>query len=275
MQAVQRHPFYWDHEKLKTYAEKTASLSGESLADALAKLQQEEQLDSELFFQKVEENLKEGKIRIVFFMEEAPVELKSIVEFLNNQLDRTELLIVEARQFKKDSLRIVAPSLFGYTEQARQMKKVSSIEIVEKRRSWNRHSVLDHITKTAPKELLAPLQTLLAFIDSNRHLLRDDYGTGQNPSIIIRNDNGDSILYIYTSGTIQLPLSQLAKSYDFVSVKSIVEKFSDRLSWKGNIEPTKYPSLAKKLQVLNTEEQKALQQFLLDLVSQQVVGSDE
>jgi hypothetical protein len=160
--------FYWDHATLTAYAEKTASAGGESLGDALTKLQQEEQLSSDLFFQKMEENLKEGRLRIVFFMEEAPVELKSIVEFLNNQMDRTEVLIIEARQYIKDSLRLIVPSLFGYTEQARQIKQVASIRTSEERRSWDRQSALEYISGNAPKEMLAPVKALLVFVENIR-----------------------------------------------------------------------------------------------------------
>ena len=164
--------FYWDREILKSFSEKTAADTGEALDDALAKIQQEEQITADLFFQRVEENLKEGNVRLIFFMEEAPSELKSIVEFLNKQLDRTEMLIVEACQFEKEGLRVVAPSLFGYTEQARQAKKASVIEPSESRRTWTRSSVVEHITDKGPSELASRVNRLLQFVDQhqNNHL---------------------------------------------------------------------------------------------------------
>src|SRR5262249_51814781 len=35
------------------------------------------------FFEAVERNLKDGEVRIIFFLEKAPNELKNLVEFLN------------------------------------------------------------------------------------------------------------------------------------------------------------------------------------------------
>lgn len=258
--------FYWDHETLKGFAEKTATTGGEALEDALAKIQQEEQLTADLFFQRVEENLKNGTVRIVFFMEEAPFELKSIVEFLNNQLDRTEILIVEARQFKKDGLRVVTPSLFGYTEQARQAKKGSAIGASESRRVWNRSSAIEHIESKGPSGLASRIAKLLQFVDQHRDRLGDGYGTGQNPSILVKNRNGDSLLYIYSSGLVQLPIDSVAKCYSIEEIEAITARYGNTLKWKSKIEPGKYPSLLKKLQSMTDQEETALYQLVLSLL---------
>jgi hypothetical protein len=267
MEYVANGQFYWDCETMKGFSERTAAASGEALEDALAKIQQEEQLTADLFFQRVEENLKIGNVRIIFFMEEAPSELKSIVEFLNNQLDRTEMLIVEACQFKKEGLRVVAPSLFGYTEQARQAKRASTIETSESRRTWSRSSTLEHIASKGPPELASRVRRLLQFVDQHREKLGDDYGTGQNPSVLVKNRNGDSLLYVYSSGIIQLPVPSVTKSYGISELEALTKKYSDRLQWRGKIEPAKYPSLTKKLQTMNDHEEAALQEFVLSLVT--------
>jgi hypothetical protein len=233
----------------------------------LAKLQQDKQLAADPFFQKVEANLKEGNIRIVFFMEESSPELKSIVEFLNKQLEHTEILIVEARQYTKDNMRLVVPSLFGYTEQARRAKASSSSQTSGERRTWNRRNALEHLAKVLPKELSERVEDILRFVDAHQDCLREAYGTGQTPTVVIRNLNGDSILYIYSSGTIQLPVPQIIKTQDFASVRSLAEKYAGTLTWRDRIEPTKYPNLQKKIQSLDAEEQKALKGFLLELVA--------
>lgn len=73
---------------------------------------------------------------MVFFLEKAPQEIKSVVDFLNMQMERAEVLLVEARQYAHNNLRIVIPTLFGYTDQARQIKK--SITITGgRRRHWD------------------------------------------------------------------------------------------------------------------------------------------
>ena len=60
---------------------------------------------------------------MVFFMDQAPRELKSTVMFLNQALTEAEVMIVEARHFRLGDNKFVVPSLFGYTEQVRADKE--------------------------------------------------------------------------------------------------------------------------------------------------------
>jgi len=116
-------PDFWSKEIIREYAKKSAEKSKSTLEDALHALQLGEADTVESFFDRVEENLREGQIRIVFFLEEAPNELKCLVEFLNDQMVSTQVLLVEARQYKRGGVRVVVPTLFGFTEQARRVKQ--------------------------------------------------------------------------------------------------------------------------------------------------------
>lgn len=77
------------------------------------------------FFEAAVANLRKATMRLIFFLEESPNELRSLVEFLNNQLQETEVLLVEARLYDSPSGRIVVPWLFGYSEEARVAKRES------------------------------------------------------------------------------------------------------------------------------------------------------
>ena len=77
------------------------------------------------FFEAVVANLRKATMRLIFFLEESPNELRSLVEFLNNQLKETEVLLVEARLYESPSGRIIVPWLFGYSEEARVAKRES------------------------------------------------------------------------------------------------------------------------------------------------------
>ncbi len=115
----------------------------------------------EAFFDRVHENLRQGQLRIGFFLDEAPIELRSVVDFLNRQMERSEVLLVEARQFGDGADRIVVPSLFGYTEQARMVKRSVTVTTRGERRRWDHQSFLaDARAKLAPAELDAVVQLL-------------------------------------------------------------------------------------------------------------------
>lgn len=119
---------YWTGSELARHA---AECVGGS--DALTKWIQEStgSLETiEEFFAAVEANLRESRMRLIFFLEESPNELRSLVDFLNKQLNATEVYLVEARMYESGSGRIVVPWLFGFTEQARVAKRESRAEVV-------------------------------------------------------------------------------------------------------------------------------------------------
>lgn len=113
---------YWTASEMRSYAEVVAG-GGEALAARLPSFVQTEDSTVEGFFTLVEQNLREAKMRLVFFLEESPNELRSLVDFLNRQMTNTEVFLVEARQYQCASQRVVVPWLFGYTEEARVVKR--------------------------------------------------------------------------------------------------------------------------------------------------------
>jgi hypothetical protein len=146
--------YYWEEAELAERAIKNAERAGRSLDDALRSLAPDDDLSVGDFFERVQLNLREGQIRLVFFLEEAPMELRSIVDFLNRQMERSEVLLVEAQQFREDSITVVYPRLFGYTEEARRVKKTRTVSVGQ-RRSWDdksfRQAVADNLDAESAK----------------------------------------------------------------------------------------------------------------------------
>lgn len=133
-------PYYWTKEDLRAFAEEAARQKGTSLEDAIRGLQPSSDEPLDAFFERLQQNLREGQLRIIFFLEESPTELRSVVDFLNKQMERSEVLLVEARQYSRDGTRIVVPRLFGYTEQARQVKRSVVVTTAATRKRWDRAS---------------------------------------------------------------------------------------------------------------------------------------
>jgi len=84
----------WTADLLRQYATRTAAAGGKPLADAIAQLGANATDVAGDYFDRAIENLKKNELRIVLFLESAPVELKSLVEFLNRDLTTVEVLIV-------------------------------------------------------------------------------------------------------------------------------------------------------------------------------------
>ena len=103
---------YWTAEKIGKYL--TAG-NLETLAPSIPTV--------EGFSKLAIENLKAGKVRLVFLLDEAPRELKAIATFLNEQLSETEVFVVELRHFQDGDRKFVMPLVFGYSEEASARRK--------------------------------------------------------------------------------------------------------------------------------------------------------
>jgi hypothetical protein len=79
---------YWDAGLLRSGFESRLD-STEAADDELAAFIEEELEPSE-FWEAVAANLKKRRLRLVFVADRIPAELRSIVEFLNEQLELTE-----------------------------------------------------------------------------------------------------------------------------------------------------------------------------------------
>jgi len=162
---------YWSADDLRRHAEESAHALDSSLEKALATLLPNDAEGSaegpEEYFERLEENLREGQIRIVFFLEESPFELRSVVDFLNRQMERSEVFLVEARQYSHAGSRIVVPALFGYTEQARLVKRSVNVTRNARRRRWDRPGFFQHAGEHAEPRTVEAMAQLLDFAESS------------------------------------------------------------------------------------------------------------
>jgi hypothetical protein len=82
--------------------------------------------DPEVFWARVEDNLRAGRIRMVFAADHIPATLQRIIEFLNEQMRPAEVLGVEIRQFRGQGHTTLIPTLVGRTTAARRVKPAAS-----------------------------------------------------------------------------------------------------------------------------------------------------
>lgn len=132
--------YYWTGDGLKQAAERSATKNKKDFIREMSNLQPSDAQEVDDFFVKLESNLREGKMRLVFFLEKAPPELKSLVEFLNRQLINIEVLLIEAQIFEDSAnKRIVIPTLFGYIEPARKIRALveSGNAATRNRSTWD------------------------------------------------------------------------------------------------------------------------------------------
>jgi hypothetical protein len=113
-------------ERMVDWLEQTArqgsSTAAETLRDAFGVD------DVEGFWQTVDTNLKAERFRLVFVSDSIGSELRRIIEFLNSQMSRTEVLAIEVKQYTDaDGMhQTIVPRVVGDTQEARAVKRPAS-----------------------------------------------------------------------------------------------------------------------------------------------------
>jgi hypothetical protein len=80
----------------------------------------------EHYWDTVENNLKQGNVRLLFAADSIPRELRRIIEFLNEKMNTVEVLGVEIRQYRGENISALVPRIVGQTETARDNKTSTS-----------------------------------------------------------------------------------------------------------------------------------------------------
>lgn len=236
---------YWTSAQLREMAEATARSRGVDLESALRSIRPRSDMDLAAFFDRAEENLRQGEVRVVFFMEESSYELRSVVEFLNRQTERTEVLLVEARQYELGGRRVVVPSLFGYTEQARLAKKTSNDRSPGERRKWNASLFFEDAAGRLGPNHTAALRHFLELREPLR--CEVSWGTGKERgsySFKSPDITKPSFVSVYSDGTLALNLGFLSDggNGDLLKDRLRTGAQSLRLQFKPGLEQD-YPAL--------------------------------
>lgn len=117
---------YWPAGKIRQLAVEQHE-GEEKLNEKLAKLRgmpdTATDADSiEPFWNAVEENIQQGRIRLLFVADELPREMKRIIEFLNAKMKEVEVLGIELRYYTTGELTALVPRVIGQTEATRDAK---------------------------------------------------------------------------------------------------------------------------------------------------------
>jgi hypothetical protein len=119
---------YWDMDRLRQAAAETYQRLGKSLDEEILDLldKGEDSTAVEGYWQQVEANLRNRRIRLVFVADSVPRELRRLVEFLNAEMTNVEVLAVEVKQFQREdqqAQKALVPRVVGLTESARSAKE--------------------------------------------------------------------------------------------------------------------------------------------------------
>lgn len=150
---------YWTLDDLRQAAAETALRQGTSLDEQVKTLSGGETDDDiQRFWTTVADNLRTGKLRLIFVTDETPKELRRLVEFLNTRLTDVEVLAVEIRQFRGEGHTVLAPRVIGQTESARAAKATAA----PRKRPLTREEFLERCSPAARRVFTTMLEQATA-----------------------------------------------------------------------------------------------------------------
>ena len=107
----------WNVGDIRQAFEERVAAARQDSDSVLAELLREEP-DADAFWQRVDDNLRAARLRLLFVADGIPDELTRVVEFLNEQMPRIEVLAVEIKQFLGETGSTLVPRVIGRTSEA-------------------------------------------------------------------------------------------------------------------------------------------------------------
>ncbi|MGI8855247.1 MAG: hypothetical protein ACR2JW_05825 [Thermomicrobiales bacterium] len=151
---------YWPAERIRAYFEERCRAQGTDPNLKVSELVQEEEIDIEVFWARVGENLFIGKMRLLFVADEMPMHLQRVVEFLNKNMAPIEVLAVEIKQFEGSNLKTLVPRVLGQTVQT-QEKKAKATSASVSQRQWDEQQFMEAFSiRNGPAEMNAVRQII-------------------------------------------------------------------------------------------------------------------
>ncbi|HUV94467.1 MAG TPA: hypothetical protein VMX14_06505 [Anaerolineae bacterium] len=194
---------YWRMDALRASFEANCEKEGLDPEAKIAALLEGGDTDPEAFWQDVGENLRAGRLRMIFVADEIPAELQRIVEFLNEQMDPAEVLAIEIKQYGADNLRTLVPRVIG--QSAKPTPSPS--------RKWDEASILEELRQRergADEERIA--KKILEWIGEQKlHLyLGRGRAYGALGPLLPHKGVDHRLFYVWTYGRVDVQLGWMA-----------------------------------------------------------------
>ena len=193
---------FWKVETIRLrYESKFGNDSEQAKIDMDSKF--ENPVEYEDYWEKVDNHLKTGRIRLLFVADEIPSELKQIVEFLNQQMNPAEVLAIEIKQYTGQEQSTFVPRVIG--------QSLKTVSAKQSKKQWDESLFLDEISSKYRAEIIEVVNKLLKWgKDQN---LRIWWGSGSNHgSCFLVKDHNEvpySSFSIWTNGNIEIQFQHM------------------------------------------------------------------
>lgn len=162
---------YWQEDRLQATFLSRCEREGINPTKFLDDFLNEETTSDEFWYQ-AKNNLRLGRIRLIFISDVIPPELRRIIEFLNAQMDPAEVFAIEVKQYKGEGTKTLVPQLIGQTEISRREKSLRR----DSTKQWDQAEFLLALESNAGTKVRDFAEAFLRWIAPNVSLIW--WGTG-------------------------------------------------------------------------------------------------
>jgi len=161
---------YWPLERIQSEFERCCEERELDASEELERFLGGDE-DPDRFWDHARTHLQAGRLRLLFVADRIPSELRRVVEFLNGQMERTEVLAVEIKQYTNEAGgRSLVPRVIGQTASSESAKKT----VRAPGRSWDESSWLKELELKAGAPSVVVARRLIVWA-------REEIG-GEEPS---------------------------------------------------------------------------------------------
>lgn len=233
---------YWHADALRMAFQTGHPKAVEEIQEKLG-----QDVDVDTLWQKFGQNLKDGRVRLLFVADHIPPELRRIVEFLNEQMDPAEVLALELRHYEGSGMKTIVPLVYGQTQKLQQIKSPRPPA-----RDWTEDEAFARIRERRGDAAFESAHKIINWMRENKAEIST--GRGVN-DISIRcgfkcNGHQFNPVKVWTNGYVEISLGSMpAPPFTEAKKKELLDRFNkiDGLNWPDATISQSSPSIPLKL----------------------------
>lgn len=183
---------FWDVARLRLTFEQRCQADGLKPDAELAKLNLDPTEAPDSIWEKAAQNLRQERLRLVFVADSFAPETQRIIEFLNRQMQLTEVYAVEVRQFTGVDIRTLVPRVLNPSILQTDRRSATSARGL----MWNSERFFDALDARAGASAVDVFKKIYAWADA-RDRVSIFYGRGKSDGSIQIGFSGGSNPLIY------------------------------------------------------------------------------
>ena len=159
------------------------------------------------FWSTAERALSEHRIRLIFLADELPYNLIRVIEFLNNELEKIEVVGVDVQLYKADQFHILVPRVVGLSTQVLDKRRRANPDRIDR----DEESFLAELTTICGDSTTAAVQKIMKWCSENEVVI--GFTTTKRGSFVPEFRLGADMVWpfaINVGGRVKLQLDHLA-----------------------------------------------------------------